>query len=401
MAAASRSPTGLSDPGNLANSGNRVRKSVPNQAEAVKAVKKPTDIHSGTHASIGSGQILAIGDAARWPDWLEQLVTTGHRVEVVPDAERAFVRCVERVIDLVLVAADVAVDEVAVLERVRRLSPCTRMLLIGDRSERGSAARTSTTGTDDAVRAISSSLSAKAFQREVEEAVRACRMARERRERIDQLRSLVQRCTDAHRTTGDLTQLIQQLPTDAGASAPVLGIDALRRTLDTELDALHASRETADFITRCLPESMVAVWLSGPGDRVGLAACSGHAGPHSDIAVRLMSRVERMQLSNLMIAGGIVSTDDASRWGNPDDAAELEGRWSMLAACRADGRCHAVILILGPRGARPVPAEAALDSVRIMLGNHIGRIERVNLRAVPEWPSSNEAFDHDDGPQGD
>ena len=96
-----------------------------------------------------------------------------------------------------------------------------------------------------------------------------------------------------------------------------------------------------------------------------------------------------------------MSTDDASRWGNPDDAAELEGRWSMLAACRADGRCHAVILILGPRGARPVPAEAALDSVRIMLGNHIGRIERVNLRAVPEWPSSNEAFDHDDGPQGD
>lgn len=364
-------------------------------------MKKPTDIHAGTNASIGSGQILAVGDAARWPDWLEQLVTTGHRVEVVPDAERAFVRCVERVIDLVLVAADVAVEEVVVLERIRRLSPCTRMLLIGDRSERGSAARTAAAGPDETVRAISSSLSAKAFQREVEGAIRGCRMARERRERIDQLRSLVQRCADAHRTTGDLTRLIQQLPAESGHPAQVGGVDALRHTLERELDALHASRETADFITRCLPDSMVAVWLAGAGDRVGLAACSGHAGPHSDIAVRLMSRVERLQLQSLMIAGGIVSTDDASRWGNPDDAAELEGRWGMLAACRADGRCHAVILILGPRGARPVPAEAALDSVRIMLGNHISRIERVNLRAVPEWPSSSEAFDHDDGPQGD
>lgn len=376
------------------------RKSVRDQAEAGRAVKKPTDIHAGTNASIGSGQILAIGDAARWPDWLEQLVTTGHRVEVVPDAERAFVRCVERVIDLVLVAADVAVEEVVVLERIRRLSPCTRMLLIGDRSERGSAARTAA-GSDETVRAISSSLSAKAFQREVEGAIRGCRMARERRERIDQLRSLVQRCADVHRTTGDLTRLIQQLPAESGHPAQVGGVDALRHTLERELDALHASRETADFITRCLPDSMVAVWLAGAGDRVGLAACSGHAGPHSDIAVRLMSRVERLQLQSLMIAGGIVSTDDASRWGNPDDAAELEGRWGMLAACRADGRCHAVILILGPRGARPVPAEAALDSVRIMLGNHISRIERVNLRAVPEWPSSSEAFDHDDGPQGD
>lgn len=377
------------------------RKSVRDQAEAGRAVKKPTDIHAGTNASIGSGQILAVGDAARWPDWLEQLVTTGHRVEVVPDAERAFVRCVERVIDLVLVAADVAVEEVVVLERIRRLSPCTRMLLIGDRSERGSAARTAAAGPDETVRAISSSLSAKAFQREVEGAIRGCRMARERRERIDQLRSLVQRCADAHRTTGDLTRLIQQLPAESGHPAQVGGVDALRHTLERELDALHASRETADFITRCLPDSMVAVWLAGAGDRVGLAACSGHAGPHSDIAVRLMSRVERLQLQSLMIAGGIVSTDDASRWGNPDDAAELEGRWGMLAACRADGRCHAVILILGPRGARPVPAEAALDSVRIMLGNHISRIERVNLRAVPEWPSSSEAFDHDDGPQGD
>lgn len=401
MAAAPRRSTSLTHPENLRICVHRGRKSVPDQAEAVKAVKKPTDIHSTTNASIGSGQILAIGDAARWPDWLEQLVGAGHRVEVVPDAERAFVRCVERVIDLVLVAAEVAVDEVSVLERIRRLSPCTRMLLIGDRSERGSAARTPTAGADEAVRAVSSSLSAKAFQREVEEAIRGCRMARERRERIDQLRSLVQRCTDAHRTSGDLSHFIQQLPAESGEPAPVLGIDALRRGLDTELDALHASRETADFITRCLPESMVAVWLAGTGKRVGLAACSGHAGPHSDIAVRLMSRVERLQLPDLMIAGGIVSTPDASRWGNPDDASELDGRWAMLAACRADGRCHAVILILGPRGARPIPAEAALDSVRVMLGSHISRIERVHLRAVPDWPSSNEAFDHDDGPQGD
>lgn len=377
------------------------RKSPSERAEAVGAVKKPSDTSSGTDASLGSGQILAVGDAARWPDWLERLVAGGHRVEVVPDVDRAFVRCVERVVDLLLVAAETAVDEEAVLERIRRLSPCTSMLLIGDRSERGSAPRAGSAGASDLVRAISSSLSAKAFQREVQDAVRTCRVARERRERIEQLRSLVQRCTDPRGGASDLGRLIHELPAHAESSTPMLGIDALQHALGRELDALHASRETADFITRCLPESMVAVWLASCGDRVGLAACSGHAGSHADIAVRLMSRVERMQIPGLLVAGGILITDDAARWGNPDDAAELEGRWAMLAACRADGTCHAVILILGNRGARPVPAEAALDSVRIMLGSHIGRIERVHLRAVPDWPTSNETFDHDDGPQAE
>lgn len=331
------------------------------------------------------GQVLVIGDAARWPDWLEALVSEGHRVEIVPDTRGAFVRSVERVIDVVLVAAETALDESSPLENLRRLSPCTRILVIGDRSERGSATRAGH-ATDEPVRALASTLGAPAFVREVRASVQSARVARERRERIDQLRTLVQRIQDPSQATSDLRRLIDSLPTETDRHAST-GFEALRRSLGRELDPLHAARETTDFIAQCLPDAVVAVWLSGPGHRVGLAACGGGTGSASEYAVRFMARVERLLLPGHMISGGVVGTPDAATWGQPDDAHELEGRWAMLAPCRSDGCCHAVILLLGSRGPRPEPAEGALDAVRQILGQHLGRIERVNLRCAPTWPA--------------
>jgi hypothetical protein len=161
-----------------------------------------------------SGQVLAIGDAARWPDWLEALVAEGHRVEVVPDPRSAFLRSVERVVDVVLVAAETAFDESEPLEQLRRLSPCTRMLLIGDRSERGANARSGGASSDEPVRALTSTLAASAFVREVRASVQSARMARERRERISQLRSIVQRIQDPRGSSGDLRQFIESLPAE-------------------------------------------------------------------------------------------------------------------------------------------------------------------------------------------
>ena len=350
-----------------------------------------------------AGQVIAIGDAARWPDWLETLVSGGYRVEVVPDAERAFVRSVERLVDLVLVAATTAVDECEPLERLRRLSPCTRILLIGDASERGSATRESACQPDEPVRAIPSTLASRAFEREVQTAVRGCRMARERRERIDQLRSLVNRITDPNPPASDLSSVTERFPEeDEPAPGGLHSLDGLRRSMQRELDALQAARDTVDFIAGCLPEATVAVWLAGTGTHFGLAACSGNHGSSADATVRLMARVERLQLPRNMASGGIASTDDAASWGHDDDRAELDGRWAMIAPCRADGRCHAAILLLGTRGPRPLPAEAAMDSVRLLLGEHLGRIERVHLRAGNGWNLDPEAFDPiDDDPGQD
>jgi hypothetical protein len=342
-------------------------------------------LHRTTSAATFSGQVLAIGDAARWPDWLEALVTEGHRVEVVPDSASALVRSVERVIDVILVAAETALDDAEALEKLRRLSPCTRLLLIGDRSERGAATRASSGTTDEPVRALASTLGAAAFVREIRASVQSARVARERRERIDQLRSLVHRIQDPNGSTSDLRRLIEAVPVEPEQAA-TSSFDTLRRSLGRDLDALQAARETTDFIAGCLPDAVVAVWLAGPGSRLGLAACGGGQGSASEFAVRFMARVERLMLPGHMVAGGIKATTDAATWGQSDDANDLEGRWAMLAPCRSDGCCHAVILVLGARGPRPQPAEGALDAVRQILGQHLARIERVNLRCAPTWP---------------
>lgn len=374
-------------------------KSTPDPVDLPGAVDDTPFLHRPTSATTLAGQVLAIGDAARWPDWLEALVTEGHRVEVVPDSASALVRSVERVIDVILVAADTALDEADALEKLRRLSPCTRLLLIGDRSERGAATRGSSGATDEPVRALASTLGAGAFVREIRASVQSARVARERRERIDQLRSLVNRIQDPNGSTGDLKRLLEALP--AEGDRPVsAGFDSLRRSLARDLDPLQAARETNDFIAGCLPDAVVAVWLAGPGQRVGLAACGGGQGSTSDFAVRFMARVERAILPGHMVAGGIKATPDASEWGQPDDAHELDGRWAMLAPCRSDGCCHAVILLLGARGPRPAPAEGALDAVRQILGQHLARIERVNLRCAPTWPDMDGFLEPPEDPHG-
>jgi hypothetical protein len=370
------------------------RKSVPERVETSGAVNDPAPTPHRSTTRLDAGQVIAIGDAARWPDWLESLVSGGYRVEVVPDAERAFVRCVERMVDLVLVGASTAIDEGDPLERLRRLSPCTRILLIGEASERGAATRDCEPASDEPVRAIPSTLSTRAFEREVQAAVRGCRMARERRERIDQLRSLVNRITDPAAGSTELPAIVERFPEEhEPAPMPAMSLETLKASMRRELDALQAARDTVDFIAGCLPEATVAVWLAGTGTHLGLAACSGHHGASADATVRLMARVERLHLPRHMASGGIASTDDVSGWGHEEDRVELEGRWAMIAPCRADGRCHAAILLLGPRGPRPLPAEAAMDSVRLLLGEHLGRIERVHLRAASDWNVDPEVFD--------
>jgi hypothetical protein len=302
----------------------------------------------------------------------------------------------------VLVGAAAAVDDSEPLERLRRLSPCTRILLIGEASERGAATRDAAPAHDEPVRAISSTLSTRAFEREVRTAVRACRMARERRDRIDQLRSLVQRITDPNPPATELSEVVQHFPEEGEPAADATqSLESLRRSMARELDALQACRDTVDFIAGCLPDATVAVWLAGLGTHLGLAACSGHHGSAADAVVRLMARVERQSLPRNMASGGIASTDDVACWGHEDDRTELEGRWAMIAPCRADGRCHAAILLLGPRGPRPLPAETAMESVRLLLGEHLGRIERVHLRADTGWNLDPDAFEHFDDPGQD
>ncbi len=335
--------------------------------------------HPSSSRTTAPAQVLAVGDAARWPEWLEALVAGGNRVEVLPDAHRAFVRCVERWIDVVVVDASTALDATEPLERLRRLSPSTRILVIGPES-----ALEAVPLEDGAVQAISGESSAREFLERVREGVQACRVDRERRERIEQLRGLAQRIRGGEPSHQTLDGWLSAMSPASQSSLSCL--DALRKAIGRELDALTASRETADFITRCLPDAVVAIWLAGPGTQFGLAACSGGAGPQADAVVRLMARVERSLLPDRVVVGGILGTQDAMTWGAPDDAHELGGRWAMLAPCRSDGRCHAAILILGGREPRPVPAQTALDSVRTLLGAHLARIERVHLRAQPAWP---------------
>lgn len=328
-------------------------------------------------ATTTPGQVLAIGDAARWPEWLETLVSAGHRVEVLPDAHRAFVRCVERWIDVVIVDAATAMDETEPLERLQRLSPATRILVIGTVPDAQAHSR-------GVVQGIPGDLAAGEFLTRVLAGVRECRVDRERRDRLDQLRGLAHRVRTGEHASQTLDGWLAAMAPASKASLSCL--DALRKSMGRELDPLTAARETADFITRCLPEAVVAIWLAGPGTHFGLAACSGGAGPQADAVVRLMARVERTLLPERSVAGGILGTEDAVAWGSIDDQHELGGRWAMLAPCRSEGQCHAAILILGRREPRPVPAQTALDSVRALLGAHLARIERVHLRAQPAWP---------------
>ena len=340
---------------------------------------------SSSNSRIHAGQLLVVGQAPCWPEWMEALVHAGHNVEAVPDSQRAL-RCVtERWVEVLLVAGETAVDEAQTLEQLHHVSPCTQMLLIGP----------GTFEPTTSIRSLSDTLPAGEFLREIQAALRASRLARERQERRDQLRGLAERIRrDASPLHGDAESMIH------AASGPASEMEALQSTVGQELDALHAARETADFVVRHLPGAVVAVWLSGPAGRFGLTACSGTGDDRTDAIARLMACVERRLLTRTASAGEMTVVTSAAEWALTEDAEVLRARWGILAPCRADGVCHGFVMVIGPEGVPLGSAEGAMDSIRTILGAHLARIERVHLRARPNWPDL--AGDPDEpGPSGD
>ncbi|MGA1265666.1 MAG: hypothetical protein ACO32J_00625 [Phycisphaerales bacterium] len=341
----------------------------------------PSSSNSRTHA----GHVLVVGQASRWPEWMEVLVRTGHNVEVVPDSERALLCAAERWVEVLLVAGETAVDDAQTLERLHRVSPCTQLLLIGP----GTFEPTAT------IRSLSDALPKGEFLREIQSALRASRQARERQERLEQLRGLAQRIRrDATPWHGGAESMID------AASGPASEMEALQSSVGEELDPLHAARETADFIVRHLPGAVVAVWLSGPAGRFGLTACSGTGDDRTDAIARLMACVERRLLARPASAGEMTVVASAAEWAMAEDAEALRARWGILAPCRADGVCHGFVMVIGPDGLPLGSAESAMDSIRTILGAHLARIERVHLRAQPDWPDLSSDPD-EPGPSGD
>jgi len=316
---------------------------------------------------------------------MEALVHAGHNVEAVPDSQRAL-RCVtERWVEVLLVAGETAVDEAQTLEQLHRVSPCTQMLLIGP----------GTFEPTTSIRSLSDTLPAGEFLREIQSALQASRVARERQDRKDLLRGLAERIRrDGSPSDGVVESMIH------AASGPASEMEALQSSVGQELDALHAARETADFIVRNLPGAVVAVWLSGPAGRFGLTACSGTGDDRTDAIARLMACVERRLLPRPTSAGEMALVTSAAEWALAEDVEALRARWGILAPCRADGVCHGFIMLVGPDGAPLGSAEQAMDSIRTILGAHLARIERVHLRAQPSWPDLSGDPD-EPGPSGD
>ena len=342
---------------------------------------RPSSSDSRTRAC----HVLVVGQATRWPEWMEALVHTGHRVEVVPDSERALLCAAERWVEVLLVAGETAVEEAQTLERLHRVSPCTQLLLIGP----GTFEPTAT------IRSLSDMLPKGEFLREIQSALRASRQARERQARMEQLRGLAERIRhDASPLAGGAESMMD------AAARPESEMEALQSTVGQELDALHAARETADFVVRHLPGAVVAVWLSGPAGRFGLTACSGTGDDRTDAIARLMACVERRLLTRPASAGEMTVVTSAAEWALAEDGEAFRARWGILAPCRADGVCHGFVMVIGPDGVPLGSAESAMDSIRTILGAHLARIERVHLRARPDWPDL--AGEPDEpGPSGD
>ena len=312
----------------------------------------------------------------------------GFQIEMVPSATRAGIRCVEQVVDAVLL--DVTEDVVEVSNTARllqRVSKHTKIVVLCESSQDVPP----TLAAFENVQRVVSDVSPNDFVRIMRTTVRVARLSRERHERIDTLKSLATQVHDEQNVTGDMEKLLSVLQEHSSRTPfPKLKlpeISTLTEVLARSLDPLTASRAAVDFVERCLPGAMIVSWLVGSDSRTGLAACAGNGGSNAILSARLLSDVETLQLPRVLSADRACVVDDVRQFVGGNDFQAFAQRWAMLAPCRANGECFAAILIVGPVGGRPAQAEAGLGDVCQALATQLAFDARIHRRICGAWPS--------------
>ena len=312
----------------------------------------------------------------------------GFQIEMVPSATRAGIRCVEQVVDAVLL--DVTEDVVEVSNTARllqRVSKHTKIVVLCESSQDVPP----TLAAFENVQRVVSDVSPNDFVRIMRTTVRVARLSRERHERIDTLKSLATQVHDQQNVTGDMEKLLSVLqehsPRTPFPKLKLPEISTLTEVLARSLDPLTASRAAVDFVERCLPGAMIVSWLVGSDSRTGLAACAGNGGSNAILSARLLSDVETLQLPMVLSADRACVVDDVRQFVGGNDFQAFAQRWAMLAPCRANGECFAAILIVGPVGSRPAQAEAGLGDVCQALATQLAFDARIHRRICGAWPS--------------
>lgn len=312
----------------------------------------------------------------------------GFQIEMVPSATRAGIRCVEQVVDAVLL--DVTEDVVEVSNTARllqRVSKHTKIVVLCESSQDVPP----TLAAFENVQRVVSDVSPNDFVRIMRTTVRVARLSRERHERIDTLKSLATQVHDQQNVTGDMEKLLSVLqehsPRTPFPKLKLPEISTLTEVLARSLDPLTASRAAVDFVERCLPGAMIVSWLVGSDSRTGLAACAGNGGSNAILSARLLSDVETLQLPMVLSADRACVVDDVRQFVGGNDFQAFAQRWAMLAPCRANGECFAAILIVGSVGSRPAQAEAGLGDVCQALATQLAFDARIHRRICGAWPS--------------
>jgi hypothetical protein len=253
--------------------------------------------HSSNHQP---GRLLVAGGCANWTTLVAPLVDYGFQVEMVSDVERAGIRCVEQVVDAVVIDLNQEIDEISkTIRLLRTVSHYTKIVVMCESTHDVPQ----TLAAYDNLQSVVSDVSPNDFVNIMRTAVRVARLCRERNERIHTLKSLTTQVHDPKEPTADLEKLLRILqahnPRTQFPRLKLPEIDTLTEVLARSLDPLTASRAAVDFIERCLPGAMIVSWLIGPDSQTGLAASAGNGGANAILAARLLSDLETQQLPQI------------------------------------------------------------------------------------------------------
>ena len=353
-----------------------------------------SNFHSSRHEQCG--RLLLAGASSNWSDLVGPLVDEGFQIEMVPSATRAGIRCVEQVVDAVLLdLIDDVVEVSNTAQLLQRVSKHTKIVVLCESSQDVPP----TLAAFENVQRVVSDVSPNDFVRIIRTAVRVAQLNRERTERIDTLKSLATEVHDEQNVTVDLEKLLSVLQEHAPRTPfPKLKlpeISTLTEVLARSLDPLTASRAAVDFVERCLPGAMIVSWLVGSDSRTGLAACAGNGGSNAILSARLLSDVETLQLPRVLRTNRACVVDDVRQFVGGNDFNPFAQRWAMLAPCRANGECFAAILIVGPAGTRPTQAESGLGDVCQALATQLAFDARIHRRIFGAWPNDSCEDDSD------
>lgn len=224
------------------------------------------------------------------------------------------------------------------------------------------------------------------------------------RKNESQMNNLMDTCRQLAESRDEMSEQVDVLCNDLASAhrsmkdqmSDAVIVSEFKTLISQELDVEDMLRTSLEFMLRKLGPTNAVVYLPETPGRFGIGAYVNYDMTDRD-PMPIYQALGEAVCSRMQNESGLVRYEDGEAWARAKslDTDALADMDLIAFGCRHRNETLAVITFFRDNE-KPFDDETAglLDSLRIVLGEHLGRIVRIHQRGKAEWPREDTGENH-------